>query len=52
VRHRAGRRLDYEQSPPEVIAQTIAEEIGRDVDYVPVPIDGARRAARIIAELL
>ncbi len=52
VRHRAGRRMDYEQSPPDVIAQTIAEEIGRDVDYVPVPTDGAQRAARIIAELL
>ena len=44
--------MDFERSPPDVIAQTIAEEIGRDVDYVPVPTDGARRAARIIAELL
>jgi pimeloyl-ACP methyl ester carboxylesterase/predicted glycosyltransferase len=52
VRHRAGRKMDYEQSPPDAIAQAIAEEIGRDVDYVPVPTDGARRAARIIAELL
>ena len=52
VRHRAGRRMDYEQSPPDVIAQAIAEEIGRDVDYVSVPADGAQRAARIIAELL
>jgi hypothetical protein len=52
VRHRAGRRMDYEASRPGVIAQAIAEEIGRDVDYVPVPTDGARRAAGIIAELL
>jgi pimeloyl-ACP methyl ester carboxylesterase/predicted glycosyltransferase len=52
ARHRAGRRMDYELSPPQAIAEAIAEEIGREVDYLPVPADGARRAARIIAELL
>ena len=38
--------------PPSVIAQAIAEEIGRDVDYRPVETDGARMAAERIAELL
>ncbi len=52
VRHRAGRRMDYDRSPPDTIAQAIADEIGRDVDYLPVPTDGARRAAQVIAELL
>jgi hypothetical protein len=32
ARYRAGRRMDYDDSPPEVIAAAIAEEIGRDVD--------------------
>jgi pimeloyl-ACP methyl ester carboxylesterase/predicted glycosyltransferase len=57
VRHRlerygAGRRMDFDDSPPERIAAAIAEEVGRDVDYRDVEADGAARAARRIAELL
>jgi len=57
VRHRlarygAGRRMDFETATPGVIAQAIAEEIGRDVDYRPVETDGAAVAAARIAELL
>jgi hypothetical protein len=51
-RYRAGRPMDFEHSPPEAIAAAIAEEIGREVDYLPVETDGARRAAERIAELL
>ena len=39
-------------SPPEAIAAAIAEEVGREVDYLPVEQDGASRAAARIAELL
>ena len=57
VRHRlerygAGRRMSYERDGPAEIAAAIASEIGREVDYLPVPRDGAARAARLIAELL
>lgn len=57
VRHRleryeAGRRMDFDESPPELIAAAIAEEIGRDVDYRDVEVDGAARAAQRLAELL
>jgi predicted glycosyltransferase len=57
VRHRldrygAGRAMDFETATPAVIAQAIAEEIGSDVDYLPVETDGAARAAARIAELL
>jgi pimeloyl-ACP methyl ester carboxylesterase/predicted glycosyltransferase len=57
VRHRlerynAGRRMDIDASPAEAIAEAIASEIGRDVDYRPVETDGAARAARLIAEML
>jgi hypothetical protein len=51
-RYRAGRRMDFDRSPPEAIAAAIAEEIGSDVDYVPVNSDGAARAAALIAQLL
>jgi pimeloyl-ACP methyl ester carboxylesterase/predicted glycosyltransferase len=57
VRHRlerygAGRRMDFDDSPPERIAAAIAEEVGRDVDYRDVELDGAARVARRLAELL
>ncbi len=57
VRHRlerygAGRHMDYDDSPPELIAAAIAQEIGREVDYRDVETDGAAKAARRIAELL
>jgi predicted glycosyltransferase len=57
VRHRlgrygAGRAMDFELAAPETIAEAIATEIGRTVDYRPVETDGAARAAALIAELL
>ncbi len=51
-RHHAGRRMDYDQSPPELIAQAIAVELDTPRAYMPVPAGGARRAAERIAELL
>ena len=44
--------MDYATTDPETIAQAIAAEIGRPVEYLPVETDGASRAARLIAEHL
>ncbi|HVO53672.1 MAG TPA: alpha/beta fold hydrolase [Solirubrobacterales bacterium] len=57
VRHRlerygAGRCMSFDDSPPAAIAAAIAEEIGREVDYREVEVDGAARAASRLAELL
>jgi len=57
VRHRlerygAGRRMDFDDSPAERIAAAIAQEIGREVAYRDVEVDGAARAARRLAEML
>jgi predicted glycosyltransferase len=57
VRHRldrygAGRCMDYTASPPEVIAEAIAAEIDRPIDWRPVEGDGAARAAALIAPLI
>jgi pimeloyl-ACP methyl ester carboxylesterase/predicted glycosyltransferase len=57
VRHRlhqygSGRCMDFDESTPDVIAEAIATEIGRTVEYRPVESDGATRAAAYIAELL
>jgi len=50
--YRAGRMMDFQVATPDMIAEAIAQEIGRDVDYRPVERDGAGRAARLIAQLL
>ena len=57
VRHRlerygAGRQMDFDDAPPERVAAAIAEEIGREVAYRDVEVDGAARAAKRLAELL
>ncbi len=51
-RHRAGRMVDYDATGPDELAAAIATEIGREVDYVPVPSDGADRVAARLAGLL
>jgi hypothetical protein len=57
VRHRlerygAGRAMDFATDGPDEIAEAIAAEIGREVDYRPVDPGGAARAAASIAQLL
>jgi hypothetical protein len=44
--------MDFDSSPPEVIAAAIAEELGREIDYREVEPGGAARAAALIGELL
>jgi hypothetical protein len=44
--------MEFEDSPPDAIAEAIAQEIGREVDYRPVETDGASRAAERLAEML
>jgi pimeloyl-ACP methyl ester carboxylesterase/predicted glycosyltransferase len=52
ARYAAGRRLDYNGATPDVVAEVIATEVGRPVEYREVERDGARRAAGRLAELL
>jgi pimeloyl-ACP methyl ester carboxylesterase len=51
-RHGAGRRMDFHHVDPDALAEAIATEIDRPIDYRPVESDGAARAAAAIAELL
>jgi pimeloyl-ACP methyl ester carboxylesterase/predicted glycosyltransferase len=51
-RYGAGRFMDYEDVVPDNLAAVMAEEIGRDADYVDVETNGAAVAASMIAELL
>lgn len=51
-RHRAGRRLQLDDVSAEDIADALVAELGRPLDYRPVTVDGARRAASMLAGLL
>lgn len=51
-RHGAGRAMDYAAADPDTIAEALVAELSRELDYVPVPDDGAARAAQLLAELL
>ena len=52
-RYNAGRRMAYQEaSDPAHLAESIAKELTRTVDYRPVASDGAARAARYLADLL
>jgi pimeloyl-ACP methyl ester carboxylesterase len=51
-RYGAGRCMDFDVATPDVIAESIAAELDRTLDYRPVATDGAARAARRIAELI
>ncbi len=57
VRHRierygAGRFMDYDEATPETIAAALADELDREIEYLPVRGDGAARAAELVAGLL
>ena len=52
ARHRAGIKMSYSQTTPELLARQVVANIGKEVDYAPVRTDGARRAAELIAGLL
>ena len=52
ARHKAGVRMEYRQTTPEMLAQAILENIGRKVETKSIPFDGAKKAAEIISELL
>jgi pimeloyl-ACP methyl ester carboxylesterase/predicted glycosyltransferase len=51
-RHGAGRAMDYATADPDAIADALVEELSRPRDYLPVPGDGAERAAALLADLL
>jgi len=52
AQYRAGRRMDYADTDPERIAEELLNALDTPVDYAPVESDGARTAARMLAELL
>ena len=51
-RHRAGRAMDYRDADPGRIAEELTAALRTPTDYLPVPTDGAERAARLVLDLV
>ncbi len=48
-RHGAGERCDYTQTTPQTLADTVTRLLGSTPAWAPIPTDGARRAAELLA---
>ena len=51
ARHGAGERMLYSETTPEMLAETVIGQLGREASWPPIPTDGAQRAAELINEL-
>ena len=52
ARHKAGVKMVYSQTTPEILAGKVIANLGKKVNYPPVPMQGAQKAAQLIGELL
>jgi UDP-N-acetylglucosamine:LPS N-acetylglucosamine transferase len=52
ARHQAGVKMVYSQTTPEILAEKVIAILGKNVDYPPISVQGAQKAARLISELL
>jgi UDP:flavonoid glycosyltransferase YjiC (YdhE family) len=52
ARHRAGIKMKLSETSPQKLAEQVVYNIEKDVDYATPPVDGARKAAGYISELL
>jgi UDP:flavonoid glycosyltransferase YjiC (YdhE family) len=52
ARHKAGVKMSFRNTTPESLAEKIVADIGKEVTYEPIPIDGAHNAADKIKRFL
>ena len=51
-RHNAGIKMRFSKTTPRILAEKIVDNIGKEVHYAKIPVDGARKAAEVISTLL
>jgi len=52
ARHQAGVKMVYTQTTPEILADKVIANLEREVNYPPIPVNGAQKAAQLISQLL
>jgi len=52
ARHQAGVKMVYSQTTPEILAGKVIANLGKSVNYPPIPVQGAQKVSQLIGELL
>jgi UDP-N-acetylglucosamine:LPS N-acetylglucosamine transferase len=52
ARHQAGMKMMYSETTPEILAEKVIANLGKEVYYPRIPVNGAQKAAQLIGELL
>ena len=52
LRRLSCQSADFNEATPIELADLVVNEIGNHVDYSDIPVDGAKKAARIIGDML
>ena len=52
ARHKAGVKMNLSETTPQLLAETVIANIGKDVTYPPIATDGAKKVMEIINKLL
>ena len=52
ARHKAGVKMAYSKTTPELLAKEAILNIDKEVAYSSIPIDGARKAAFLLSQML
>ena len=52
ARHQAGIKVVFSQTTPAILAEKVIANLGKEVNYPSIPVDGAQKAAQFIGELL
>ena len=52
ARHKAGIKMVYSQTTPEILAEKVIANFGKDANYPEIPMQGAQKAAQLIGQLL
>jgi UDP-N-acetylglucosamine:LPS N-acetylglucosamine transferase len=52
ARHQAGIKMMYSETTPEILAEKVIANLGKEVYYPRIPVNGAQKAAQLIGELL
>jgi UDP-N-acetylglucosamine:LPS N-acetylglucosamine transferase len=51
-RHKAGIRMNYSDTTPEILTDTIIQNLGREGNFETIPVDGAYQAVQKIKSLI
>jgi UDP:flavonoid glycosyltransferase YjiC (YdhE family) len=52
ARHRAGVKMRFSRTTPELLADSVIDNLGAAVNYARIPTDGAQKAVHLIKEII